>query len=145
MHEHAYDWWVNPNRRIRELSGTHYVLIDPHDNTIRYVGFTLRTLHARLIQHCSDINRYLKYHKDNENILASLMTPKEWWVYRLRQKGLKPIIQELPNCFTEVGWIAYFIEQGEPLLNSLQNGNKRKRNCRPLYLHGEEMNKIEFK
>ena len=92
-----------------------YVLVDPRDEEIRYVGWTIRTLPQRLRSHLRD-----KYpgHKTR-------------WVQMLRRLGLKPridLIQEVPLldwAAAERYWIGYFRSMGCRLTNSTDGGEGR--------------------
>jgi hypothetical protein len=78
-----------------------YVLIDPRDNTYKYVGKTKNDLSKRLRGH---IRSSLKYCK----------TKKEYWIKSLLGAGLKPQIHLLEECTIdnwedrEIYWIKYY-------------------------------------
>lgn len=87
-----------------------YVLIDPITNDIKYVGKTVSSLSKRLSSHYKD-----KHH-----------THKTCWIKSLKDKGLKPIIQNIEFCnedelnCREIYWISYFKEKYK--LTNLTNG-----------------------
>lgn len=91
---------------------TIYVLIDPRDNEIRYVGKTNQKLRSRLLKHLRDKNRG---HRHN-------------WIAKLQRFGLQPRIeklQEVPcgcSASAEIYWIAYFRSLGCNLVNDTDGG-----------------------
>lgn len=82
-----------------------YVLIDPRDNAVRYVGKTLRPLN-RLREHISSSkNPYMRQ-----------------WIAELRKEGLSPICKFIERTSVywnerERFWIAHYLSQGANLLN----------------------------
>jgi hypothetical protein len=94
-----------------------YVLKDPTDSQIRYVGKTEKTLETRLSGHISEAKRRkVLCHKNN-------------WVYSLLLKGLRPIIQLIETVpydqdwqEREKYWIKYYRELGYDLTNSTDGG-----------------------
>lgn len=90
-----------------------YVLIDPRDGDIRYVGYTVWTLAKRLRFHFYDreVN-----HRTN-------------WLRKLTQLGLHPIIrlvQQVPCSVVkdaERYWIAFFRLAGCSLVNGTDGGD----------------------
>jgi hypothetical protein len=90
-----------------------YILIDPRDQEIRYVGVTLKTLDYRLKLHL---------------IRQKRRSPKYLWIEELKRQGLMPtiqLVQQVPErCGTqaEVFWIDHFRARGCPLLNATAGG-----------------------
>ena len=90
-----------------------YVLIDPRDNEIRYIGVTKRTLEERLDLH-------MRCKKDQSH--------RRWWAQKLVRMGLKAkidVVQQVPiNCAAqaEIYWISYFKSIGCDLTNSTIGG-----------------------
>lgn len=66
-----------------------YVLVDPTDDSIRYVGITTKALEERLRRHLYDIKNRpdLNYHKIN-------------WLKKLRNQELTPLIREIEEFDT---------------------------------------------
>jgi hypothetical protein len=90
--------------------GKIYVLIDPRDQKIRYVGLTVLTLKHRLGLHLSEKPKK-SYYKTN-------------WIAKLKSEGLEPIIKEIDKADKieelrnkELYWINYYLDKGERLLN----------------------------
>lgn len=84
-----------------------YILIDPKDNAIHYVGMT-RFPHRRLAQHISE-------YKGDE---------KSEWIRNLSSSKLKPILKIVEDNLTaeeadarETYWIKYYQSQGATLYN----------------------------
>src|SRR5579864_1213223 len=92
-----------------------YGLIDPITQELRYIGFTVQTLRARLSKHISDVKKETT-HKAN-------------WIKSLLNKGLKPeifLLQETnKNEWKEdEQWnIAYFKSIGCRLTNHTLGGD----------------------
>lgn len=87
-----------------------YVLEDPRDNAIRYVGRTSRSVARRLLEHISVT--YLR----NIDIVA--------WVAELKALGLLPILHVIDSAPEKIQaiereklWIRWYFYVGEPLLN----------------------------
>jgi len=91
-----------------------YVLIDPRDNQIKYIGKTSQLLKQRLYGHIVESK------KSN--------TKKNTWIQSLKVKGLKPLIEELDIVseleweFWEKYWIAQFKSWGFELKNMDDGG-----------------------
>lgn len=89
-----------------------YVLIDPVTEEIRYVGWTSKTLRARLGAHRRDKHHCHRVH----------------WINNLRNNGLVPriaLVQTVPNeqwTQAECYWIAFFRGLGCPLTNGTSGG-----------------------
>lgn len=90
-----------------------YVLIDPTDNIIKYVGMTKNNLDKRLTLHCN-----------NTPINKERNPEKFEWVMGLRKIGLKPIIQLVDSFSSELEAISNekkltdsFFESGVPIYN----------------------------
>ena len=90
-----------------------YTLSDPISKEVRYVGLTIRPLKQRFSQHYS---RKCNNHKCN-------------WIKSLRNKGLKPVMQELDVANSikelndlEIYWIEQFKQWGFNLVNLTQGG-----------------------
>jgi hypothetical protein len=96
-----------------------YVLIDPLDGEIRYVGVTTVTLESRLSGHIGEA-------------AGGIDTYKCRWIRKLVRLGFKPTIVQL--CLVkgeswsevEVYWIAYFKTIGCPLTNATEGGQGHK-------------------
>lgn len=95
---------------------TLYILRDPHDDQVRYVGVTSQPLAQRLYSHISDAIR----------CPASIRRAKRRWVADLHAQGLAPIIEALgivePGhgdliCRLEEATMAHYRSIGAPLLN----------------------------
>ncbi len=88
-----------------------YVLIDPRDGEIRYVGKT-KSPKKRLAGHLKE--------KDGSH--------RDHWISKLQRMGLVPrmqVMQEVPETFgseAEIYWIAYFRATGCRLTNSTDGG-----------------------
>jgi group I intron endonuclease len=97
------------------MSASIYVLVDPRTGDIRYVGFTLKTLEARLGIH-------LRAGGSNHRVN---------WIKSLRRCGHAPVIRlvqmvTVDACeAAEVYWIGYFKSIGCDLVN-MTNGGKSK-------------------
>lgn len=89
-----------------------YVLADPRDGEIRYVGITSRTLEQRLTEH---------YYAQSNDYRGK-------WLSKLRNIGLKPIMRLLQTFITEdalkaeIYWIKYFKDTGCKLINGTLGG-----------------------
>lgn len=89
-----------------------YALIDPRDQSIRYIGMSHQP-EKRLIDHTRDD----KQSKQNRQ--------KHAWCQELKQAGLEPtlkIIEKIKNTRTfaftrETYWIRFYQKKGAPLLN----------------------------
>ncbi len=66
-----------------------YCLIDPIDNQVKYIGKT------------NNINNRLNTHTTNSRLIKN--TPKIQWIKFLKNKGLKPIIEEI-DCVSITEW-----------------------------------------
>lgn len=90
-----------------------YGLVDPRDNTIRYVGKTRGKLNKRLCEHCQDRRHRHNRHKIN-------------WIKKLESLAMRPSIQLLEECEEAVwqererDWIARLRPQ---LMNVDAGGN----------------------
>lgn len=90
-----------------------YVLIDPRDNIIRYVGWTSKTLNERLKKHLEEINSNKNNHRIN-------------WLRQLHKLDIIPIIKNIENTIyndrvdREKYWIAYYGR--ENLVNGTDGG-----------------------
>lgn len=90
-----------------------YVLIDPRDDKIRYVGKTGRLPEERLKEHCK------KQHNSNYY---------SYWINKLRSLKLKPIMRVIEECdeFTwearEIYWIRYYRQLNYDLVNTTEGG-----------------------
>lgn len=94
-----------------------YILIDPRNNEIRYVGKTKNPLTARLAQHVDDV-----IYKQEQNW-------RTHWIAELLRLGYRPrieLIQEVPDAFwrqAEPYWIAYYRAIGCRLTNGTEGGD----------------------
>jgi hypothetical protein len=92
-----------------------YVLIDPRDQQIRYVGQTQQSLARRLADHCRT-DRPDTSHKGR-------------WVARLLRLGLRPSIQVVQTVdqrswpAAERYWIGYYRSIGCSLTNGTEGGD----------------------
>lgn len=94
-----------------------YALIDPRDNSVRYVGKTHRTAHRRLRRHLAEC--YLKAD-----------TYKDRWIRSLLKENLEPEIIVLQTCASaellneaERGHIARLRAEGARLTNLTPGGD----------------------
>jgi len=87
---------------------TMYVLLDPRDYSIRYVGETRISLSNRLSSHMHDP-------RDNA---------RTRWIRELTVRGNRPIIQPIHGTDgeTEEYWISWFRDAGCDLVNTLGGG-----------------------
>ena len=95
-----------------------YKLIDPVDESVRYVGLTINSLNQRLKSHR---NEKSKSHKSA-------------WIKSLKSKGNTPkieLIEEVDSyeqaCDREIFWIDKLRQDGHKLTNHATGGNKNKR------------------
>lgn len=92
-----------------------YILIDPRDNEIRYVGKTIQSLSDRLCGHRSEARRGEKNWRSN-------------WVRQLLRLGYDPrivLVQEVPRSdwnAAENYWIGYYRSIGCRLTNGTEGG-----------------------
>jgi hypothetical protein len=92
---------------------TVYVLIDPRDHQVRYVGVTKGTLSHRLRQHMASIGRG---------------THRAAWLSKLRRMGLRPYIEQVQVVpasdwvAAERYWIGFYRTIGCPLTNTTNGG-----------------------
>ena len=114
-----------------------YVLIDPRDGIVRYVGITDQTMNRRLDQH-------LKRTDGNNE--------KSAWINELILAGMKPKIKAIEEGLTlqeanerETYWIQHYLTGNTPITNRaktpsppyrpdsvhLLRGNHREHNTRP--------------
>lgn len=88
-----------------------YVLKDPNNNEIRYVGKTKNTLNKRLYEHCTIRNLKPKTHKN-------------FWIKLLLSNNRRPIIELLEIC-NENNWKKreiFWINQFTNLTNTTLGG-----------------------
>lgn len=103
---------------MEEIKYTIYKLIDPTSNEIRYIGLTFNTLKQRLKSHLSENSK----------------THKCFWIKKLKQKNLKPIIDIIEEnissyddaCLREIYYIEFYGKTCD-LTNSASGGNKNKK------------------
>jgi hypothetical protein len=100
---------------------TVYLLVDPLNGDIRYVGCTKFPVNVRLQQHL---------HGYRTNIL---LTEKEAWILGLREKGLKPlgyVLLEIEDPWEaynqEKTWIRRLKNAGCPLTSIVPYGQGNK-------------------
>jgi hypothetical protein len=97
---------------VTRVFGHVYVLVDPRDGEIRYVGWTSRTLRQRHLEH----------------MYARSKTHRSHWLSLLKQQGMAPFIrllQTLPIAEakkSERYWIDYFRSIGCRLVNGTDGG-----------------------
>jgi group I intron endonuclease len=93
-----------------------YVLVDPRDQTIRYVGITAKPLEQRLIEHLREINR------------RKIHSHRKHWIALLARRGYRPIILPLQTVEdddrweAERYWIRYYRDLGCRLVNNTDGG-----------------------
>ena len=89
-----------------------YVLKDPRNNSVRYVGATISTLKKRLTGHIWDARHLSGTRKIN-------------WINQLLELGLKPIIELIEETedwiIREKYWVAYYKQRTE-LVNTTSGG-----------------------
>lgn len=95
-----------------------YKLVDPIDESIRYVGLTFNSLKQRLKSHR---NEKSKSHKTN-------------WINHLKGLGQSPYIELIETvsdyneaCEREIFWIDKLKKEGHNLTNHASGGNKNKK------------------
>ncbi len=101
-------------RRHKESSRSIYALIDPRDDTVRYVGCAI------------DVDERLSGHiHDKSN------TPKCLWLADLKQQGLLPRVEVLETGCSfsgafnrEAYWIQKMLRSGAPLTNVVSVNEK---------------------
>ena len=89
-----------------------YVLIDPRDMRIRYVGITSKPLKNRYNHHIYNANAGKKGHRHA-------------WIRVLLSLSLKPIVQEVEitdDVDREAYWIAQLLAHGHQLTNECKGG-----------------------
>lgn len=91
-----------------------YVLKDPRDGAVRYVGKTTKTLKARLSQH-----------KNRSSSSASTRSGR--WINSLKVAGISPLIEQIDEAFggwaaRECFWISFFRDAGANLTNLTDGG-----------------------
>lgn len=95
-----------------------YLLVDPRDNEVRYVG---KAFDAR--------KRFLQHIKPRSD---QKMTPVKSWIKSLLTAGLRPELRVLTACPAdqwekhEVFWISHFRSAGVALTNMADGGNQPK-------------------
>jgi len=91
-----------------------YVLIDPRDNQIRYVGKT-NNIKTRLTEHCTPRNLKNNTYKVN-------------WIRSVLNYNLRPILKVIEQCDEsnwqerEIYWIKYYRDLGYDLTNATEGG-----------------------
>lgn len=103
-----------PSGLVREVDYYIYVLRDPRDNGVRYVGRT-KNLKGRLQSHL--------YKKSD----GSFVHARREWIWELRSEGLRPVMEVVETLRAPVDealvsererrWIFHFFQQGAPLTN----------------------------
>lgn len=94
-----------------------YVLVDPRDGDIRYVGKTTQPLRVRWLQHLREARNS-----------RTDKTYRAYWIRKLQQLQLKPIIRLIQYVPTpcekeaEQHWIAWFKAQAARLVNGTAGG-----------------------
>lgn len=95
---------------------TLYVLVDPRDEAVRYVGATHKSLRRRLLDHMQSIGR------------VQNTAPRFVWLRELRTLGLTPEIRAVDTTDednwsdAEQSWIDYYRGMGCDLLNVMPGG-----------------------
>lgn len=93
-----------------------YCLVDPRDDTIRYVGVTTMTLAKRLSMHKSSVT-------------AGKHTNVYRWIGELRNLELEPeirLIEETDDRTRETYWINLFKQRGMDLHNQDDGGGRNR-------------------
>lgn len=94
-----------------------YVLFDPRDGRLRYVGWTTATLVVRLCQHLSEA----RFRPDAP-------TYRIRWLRKLLRLGLRPTIKRVEHVSVKRGpvreqyWIKFYRKRGCDLVNSTDGG-----------------------
>jgi hypothetical protein len=131
------------------MKGKIYKLIDPRDNSIRYIGQTTKDLKTRYRGHMNDSI------SQNKNYRKCI------WIRKLVKLGILPIIElieevELQNLDErEEYWIKFYKDMGINLTNTLNSKNEvcgkikeyqRKLSDKPIYTFNRYTGeKLEFK
>ncbi len=98
-------------KNIKDRKFYIYILKDPINLKIRYVGVTCTSLKSRLSQHIYDSKKKGTYKRN--------------WINSLKKKNLKPIIEKIEECNyknyqeREIFWISYY----DNLTNTDKGGN----------------------
>lgn len=99
-----------------------YKLIDPRDNTVKYIGLTKRALIQRFNGHISNSK---KFKKASINKSAYKIN----WINKLIELDLLPIIELIEDGLTSLNvnkreqyWINYYSNLGYKLTNSTSGG-----------------------
>ena len=94
-----------------------YVLIDPRDSVVHYIGIT-SDVKARYRSHC---------HNRRNN------PQKVTWIHDLQAQGLQPELEIIEQVFGETlarkhecDWIRFYREQGAPFTNVYDNPLMRR-------------------
>lgn len=94
-----------------------YVLVDPRDDAVRYVGVTTKTLHRRCVEHCAAARR-----GDRGYAYA--------WLRQVLEAGLRPRIECVETVApggdwpeAERRWIRLYRERGARLANLTDGGD----------------------
>ena len=72
-----------------------YKLIEPRNDTIRYIGITTRSLNQRLKDHMNAARKRAKSYICTDNLECTGNREKIRWLNDLRTNGLRPIIEEI--------------------------------------------------
>lgn len=102
-----------------------YVLRDPRNNQIRYVGKTIQSINNRLTSHVREAKRENNSHKDR-------------WILQIVRAGYLPIIEKIEDVNEnnwqerEKYWIVKYYEDGCKLVNETDGGEG---------LHGHKFSK----
>jgi hypothetical protein len=92
-----------------------YILIDPRDNKIKYIGKS-NNVEDRYVRHLRQCN-------------SETPTKKNNWIKSLKEKGLKPLYEVIDECDSdyindlEVYWIEQFRQWGIELKNMTEGGD----------------------
>lgn len=95
-----------------------YVLKDPRDGMVRYVGKTFKSIQKRLTQHVEDsFNINDKGFKSNKAV----------WIRRMYEEGFMPVIETIEICQEnwaerEMYWISHYNGLGFSLTNMTEGG-----------------------
>lgn len=96
-----------------------YILRDPRDGSVRYVGKTKRSLKQRLKGHINDARLCHRYRS---------VSYRDRWIAKLLRNGLAPTIESIEIVHgrdwaaAEMRWIAHFRSLGAKLTNSTDGG-----------------------
>lgn len=89
-----------------------YIIKDPEDDYVFYVGQTTKTILGRFDDHMSKMNSNCRHKKPMLNYIKWMMN-----------KGRKPLVEMVDQCSMELRfereqeWIRYYVDKGYNLFN----------------------------